>query len=78
MVDLPYLSAQGFRLGSMLLALNDTRVRELEAALTRVSHRKPRTEELSGPADDPLCLLGLILLSKHVTPKFTAMFRIVG
>lgn len=74
LVDPSYLSLQGFRLRSGLLALGETNTAEMRAALARVARRKPRTEELSGPADDPLCLLGLLLLTAQVNPQLIAHF----
>lgn len=73
-VDLPGLSTQGFRLGAGLLLLDETTALRLKVAVERVSRRKPHTEELSGPADDPLCLLGLWLLSSVVAPEAASLF----
>ena len=74
-VDLPGLSTQGFRLGAGLLRLDEATAPRLKVAVERVSRRKPHTEELSGPADDSLCLLGLWLLSSVVAPATASLFE---
>ena len=74
-LDLPSLSTQGFRLGAGLLRLDEAGALRLKVAVERVARRRPHTHELSGPADDPLCLLGLWLLASVVTPQMTATFE---
>ncbi len=74
-LDLPSLSIQGFCLGAGLLRLDEAGVLRLKVAVERVARRKPHTHELSGPADDPLCLLGLCLLASVVTPQSTTIFE---
>lgn len=74
-LDLPSLSTQGFRLGAGLLRLDEAGALRLKAAVERVARRRPHTHELSGPADDPLCLLGLWLLASVVMPQTTTMLE---
>jgi len=73
--DLPALCMAGFRLNAGMGTLSSAERIDVESALQRVLRRKPHTEELSGPADDPLSLLGLVLLAEVVAPQLVEALR---
>lgn len=71
--DLPCLSTHGFRLSASLLPQGYRTA--LEGCYRASLAAKTCTEELSGPADDPLCLIGLWLLASVVAPQMVSLFE---
>ena len=67
--DLPQLCIEGFCLREEAHSPDEPASTALVEGLTRIMRRKPHTDELSGPADDPLGLLGLLLLATKVAPQ---------
>jgi len=72
--DLPSLSIAGFRLNAGG-RLSGAELARVQSALHQVIRRKPHTDELSGPADDLLSLLGILLLAEEAAPKLVEELR---
>jgi len=74
--DLPALCIAGFRLNAGISPLlSAAELAGVQKALQQVMRRKPHTDELSGPADDLLSLLGLILLAEVAAPQLVEKLR---
>lgn len=65
-----YLASLGYVLDARLIEVDDKK--ELLASLERILERKPHTLEHSGYADDPLTLVGLILVARVLGASNTA------